>query len=47
MRLLFMLWFGAAAVTPRAWVPRVADPFLFPERRPRLNRLLAAAHRDV
>ena len=46
MRFLFMLWFAAVAVLPKRSTAWLADPFLFPERRPRLNRVLAGAHRD-
>jgi Glycosyl transferase family 2 len=46
MRLMFLAWFAAAAVVPRRVVSGLAVRFLFVERRPRLNRVLGALHRD-
>ena len=46
MRLMFAAWFLAVSITPRALSKRLAQGFLFPERRPRLNRLLARLHRS-
>jgi hypothetical protein len=44
LRLLFMAWFVSFAVAPRALARRLAERFLFPERRPRLNRVLRLLH---
>jgi glycosyltransferase involved in cell wall biosynthesis len=44
MRVLFVLWFAAVAIAPRPLVAPLAQVFLFPERRPRLSRLLGAMH---
>jgi hypothetical protein len=40
MKAMFVAWFAAMAVAPRALARRLAVLFLFPERRPGLNRLL-------
>jgi hypothetical protein len=45
MRLLFLGWFAAAAITPRAGVPWLGNLFLFPKRRRLLNGLLRSLHR--
>jgi hypothetical protein len=46
MRTMFAAWFFAVAVAPRPLSRRLAQSFLFPERRPRLNRVLARFHRQ-
>lgn len=38
-KLLFVAWFAIAATAPGRWVPRVAEAFFFPERRPAFNGL--------
>lgn len=40
MKAMFVAWFAAMAVAPRAPARRLAVLFLFPERRPGLNRIL-------
>jgi hypothetical protein len=45
MRIMLAMWFGAFAVLPRRPARRLAEHFLFPERRGRLNRFLARLHR--
>lgn len=45
MRAMFVAWFLGAAVLPRGSTRRLGEGFLFPQRRPRLNRLLARMHR--
>ena len=45
MKLLSISWFVATAVAPRPGVRRLAELFLFPERRRGLNRVLAKMHR--
>ena len=40
MKAMFVAWFAAMAVAPRPLARRLAVLFLFPERRPGLNRLL-------
>jgi cellulose synthase/poly-beta-1,6-N-acetylglucosamine synthase-like glycosyltransferase len=45
MRLMFAAWFAAIAVAPRALARRLAELFLFPERRGSLNRLVGRMHR--
>jgi hypothetical protein len=42
MRLAFVAWFASLAVAPRAGARWLAEQMLFPERRPRLSRLLGA-----
>ncbi|HEX3173633.1 MAG TPA: glycosyltransferase family A protein [Solirubrobacterales bacterium] len=44
MRALFALWFVLAALSPRPLARRLGEAFLLPERRPRLNGLLAHLH---
>jgi hypothetical protein len=44
MKLLFVCWFAAAGIAPRALTRGLGELFLFPERRARLNRLLAHLH---
>ncbi len=44
MRLLFLGWFAAMAVAPRAAVEALAEPFIFPSKRAVLNPLLARLH---
>jgi glycosyltransferase involved in cell wall biosynthesis len=46
LRLIFAMWFLAFAVAPKRLAKRLAQGFLFPERRPRLNRVLAWLHRQ-
>jgi glycosyltransferase involved in cell wall biosynthesis len=45
LKALFLMWFAGLAVTPRRLVPTVAEPYLFPERRLGLNRLLGTLHK--
>jgi hypothetical protein len=45
MKALFCLWFVAMAVSPRPLARRLAELFLFPERRGPLNRLVGRLHR--
>jgi glycosyltransferase involved in cell wall biosynthesis len=45
MRLLFILWLFAEALAPRAVASRLAEAFLFPERRAWLNPVLVALRR--
>jgi glycosyltransferase involved in cell wall biosynthesis len=45
MRLMFVAWFLGTAALPRGSSRRLGERFLFPERRPRLNRALARMHR--
>jgi len=40
MKAMFVAWFAAMAVAPRPLARRLAVLFLFPERRPGINRLL-------
>lgn len=40
MKAMFVAWFAAMAVAPRTLARRLAVLFLFPERRPGLNRIL-------
>jgi hypothetical protein len=44
MRLAFAAWFVLEAVSPRPLAHRLAELFLFPERRPSLNGLLRRLH---
>ena len=44
MKALYAAWFLAAAAAPRPLVRRLAEVFLFPERRRTANRLLGALH---
>ena len=46
MKLMFGLWFAAAAASPRPLARRLAELFLFPARRDSLNRVLARLHRS-
>ncbi|HVO55116.1 MAG TPA: glycosyltransferase family A protein [Solirubrobacterales bacterium] len=45
MKTLFVLWFAAMALAPRALARGMAERFLFPTRRSGLNRLLKRLHR--
>lgn len=45
LRALFQLWFVAIAIVPARAAPGLAELFLFPEARGRLNYLLARLHR--
>jgi glycosyltransferase involved in cell wall biosynthesis len=45
LKALFLMWFVGLAVTPRRLVPSVAEPYLFPERRLGLNRVLGVLHK--
>ena len=45
MRGAFCAWFVAMMVAPRPLARRLARAFVFPDRRPGLNRLLARLHR--
>jgi len=40
MKAMFLAWLASMAVVPPALGPAVAEPFLFPERRSRMNPLL-------
>jgi glycosyltransferase involved in cell wall biosynthesis len=44
-KLLFLLWFALTAAAPRRYVPRLAELFLYPERRPAFNHLLGRLRR--
>ncbi len=46
MRLLFILWLVAEAAAPRSPARYLAEMFMFPERRTRLNPLLVGLRRD-
>jgi hypothetical protein len=43
---MFFLWFVAEAAAPRPLAHRLAELFLFPERRRSLNRLLGRLRRS-
>jgi glycosyltransferase involved in cell wall biosynthesis len=45
MKAMFVVWFAAMAAAPRPLARRLATVFLFPERRPGLNRLLGRFQR--
>jgi glycosyltransferase involved in cell wall biosynthesis len=45
MKLAFAAWFAAMAVSPRRLSARLAELFLFPERRGSVNRILGHLHR--
>lgn len=45
MKAMFLVWFSAEAVLPRPFAQRLAELFLFPERRLALNRLLGRLRR--
>jgi glycosyltransferase involved in cell wall biosynthesis len=45
MKAMFVAWFAAMAAAPRSLAQRLATAFLFPERRPGLNRLLGKFQR--
>jgi hypothetical protein len=40
MKAMFVAWFAAMAVAPRALARHLAELFMFPARRHTLNRLL-------
>ena len=44
-RLLFVAWFALTAAAPRRFVPRLAELFLYAERRPAFNRALGRLQR--
>ncbi len=44
MKLLFIAWLTAIAASPRPLARRLGELFMFPERRPTLNRLLSRLH---
>jgi hypothetical protein len=44
-KLIFVAWFALTAVAPRRLVPRLAELFLYSERRPAFNRLLGRLQR--
>jgi hypothetical protein len=46
MRVAFILWLVAEAFAPRTIASRLAESFLFPERRAWLNPVLLALRRD-
>lgn len=45
MKMLFVAWFASVAASPRPLARRLAELFLFPERRVSLNRLLGRMQR--
>ena len=45
MKLVFVAWLAALSVAPRPLARRIAETFVFPERRQRLNRWVATMHR--
>lgn len=45
MKAMFLVWFTLEAVLPRPFAHRLAELFLFPERRRTLNRLLGRLRR--
>jgi CTP:molybdopterin cytidylyltransferase MocA len=45
MKALFLAWFAAMALSPRALARKLAERWLFPARRGGLNRLLKRLHR--
>jgi hypothetical protein len=45
MKVLYIAWFMATAVAPRAPARSCAELLLFPERRGQLNRVLGRFHR--
>lgn len=45
MRIAFVGWFAAVAISPRPLARQLAIYFLFPQRRQALNRLLGRLHR--
>lgn len=45
MKAMFVGWFAAMALSPRPLARRLAELFLFPERRTSLNRVLGRLHR--
>ena len=45
-KLLFLAWFTLTAAAPRRAVPRLAELFLYSERRPAFNRLLGLRQRQ-
>jgi hypothetical protein len=47
MKLTFVGWFAAMAMAPRWAAPPLAEAFLFPERRRRLNGLLSTLARST
>lgn len=46
MKAMFVAWYAAVAVAPRRLVTRLAELFLFPERRRPMNALLGRLHRE-
>lgn len=46
MKGIFFAWFAAEALAPRPLAGRLAELFLFPERRPTVNRLLGRLQRS-
>jgi hypothetical protein len=47
LKLMFIGWFVAMALAPPAIGPNLAQTFLFPERRPRLNPLLGRLAKTI
>ena len=47
LKALFVCWFIATAIVPRALVHRLAVGLMFPQRRPTLNRFLGHGHRTT
>ena len=46
MKAVYVAWFLATAIAPRPLARRLADLFLFPERRPGASAILARLHAD-
>jgi len=44
MRLMFVLWFLTMVMAPRSMAPWLAERFLYPEKRKRLNQVLRLFH---
>jgi hypothetical protein len=45
MKFLYALWFTLMVLAPRPAAAWLADRFLFPEKRPHVNRVLGLLHR--
>ncbi len=46
MKAIFVVWFAAMAAAPRGFARRLAELFMFPERRRSLNGLLGRLQRS-
>ncbi len=44
MKVLYVLWLLLMVIAPRPLAAALADRFLYPEKRPRMNRLLSVLH---